>query len=110
MALADLTEQSLTVTPTFFQNPDRGNPVFGFWMAHHPCERLARLSGQIAKFFEQIDLRLHTDPGFGQQGGGIGVRLIFILARQARGQHLRNHICDYIPICQSVPVWSAGLA
>ena len=46
------------------------------------------------EFIEERDLWGHADPGFGEQGGGIGVCLIFIAPRQARGQKGGEHIGD----------------
>ena len=50
--------------------------------------------GQCLQLLEQGNLWRDADTRFGQQGGGIGVRLVFIAARQARGQERRQHIGD----------------
>ena len=74
--------------PALFQRFDRGDPVGGFGMGHQPCRRAAApiAARQMGQLVEQRLLRRRADAGAVEQGGGIGVRLIFVLPAQPRGQ------------------------
>lgn len=57
-------------------------------MAEEPSGHArAKTAREFFEFQEERLLRLSPDAGFGEEGGGIGIGLIFILTRQAGGEH-----------------------